>query len=372
MKQGYSLEQLLHEVIRQNGSKEDFVTSTKDNVRLVMGPEDKILRIVLLRDGEHELRRFEITEHAHSQIASKLEVPFKYYQRLAEDHPDLLLQNVNTIFDREPKNRLLRVLDGRVRAFMSDRYLRLDNNEVLERTLPTIVNGGFQTTLLSSHVDENKMHLKVLFTGDELKHEITTARGEPRIMRPGFRLSNSETGQGSLRMDAFFFDSFCTNGCVFGMKDAFAYSRHHVGGKLIEGADFQVVSDETKQLENATIIAHVRDAMTAISNPDLVGKMATRLREIASGERVQNPVAAVDATIKLLPLREAERDSILETFLRDQDYTQFGMMSAVTEIANKDETSYQRACEIEDIGARILDLNSAQWHQIAQAEKVAA
>jgi hypothetical protein len=47
------------------------------------------------------------------------------------------------------------------------------------------------------------------------------------------------------------------------------------------------------------------------------------------------------------------------------------MVSAVTEQANKDEVTYERACELENIGAQLLQFNIKQWGKVAQAEKVA-
>ena len=54
------------------------------------------------------------------------------------------------------------------------------------------------------------------------------------------------------------------------------------------------------------------------------------------------------------------------------EHTGMSFVDAVTELANSDDVSYERACELENIGAQILQFNQAQWHKIATAEKVAA
>lgn len=376
MQRAMNIEQLLTEVIRQKASKQDRITSTKDNIRLVPAMPGELSpapKLVLLRDGAVELERYEIEEHAHHQIAFRLEVPFKYYARLMADHPDLLMHQVNALFEREPEMRMIRILDGKVRAFLSDRYLRLDNAEVLEQSLPIIVKGGFQTELLASHVDSQKMNIKVLFTDDQLAHEITTARGAPRVMRPGFRLSNSETGQGAYRIQAFFYDGYCKNGAIYGAKDVFSFERNHMGGRLIEGVDFEVVSNETQQIANNLLASQTRDALAALSDPAKVEKMADSLRKTANSEKAKDPVATVELAIKQLPLRESERNGILETFLRDGDYSQYGLAAAVTEQANSEEkATFRRACELEDIGSQILTMSSKQWSKFANAEAVAA
>ena len=376
MQNAMTLEQLLTEVQRTSSpeTKRDFTTTTQDNIRLV--PSDihqHGIAAVLLRNGATELERFGITDNAHSQIAAKMDIPSKFYQRLLRDHADMVIHNVNALFEREPKQSLVRVLDGNVRAFLSDRYRALDNQEVLCNTLPSIVKGELETTLLGSNVTENYMNLKVLFTGDELAHEITKARGEARIIKPGFRLSNSEVGRGSLKIETFFFDSYCTNGCVWGVEDAFSFSRSHVGGRLIEGVDFQVVSDDSRELADKLIISQVNDAMKAISNPENVAQMADKLRQAANSPVCKEPVAAVEKAVKELGLNEKEKDSILNTFLRDQDFSKWGLASAITEAANKsDVATYDRANDLEEIGGKVLAMPMNIWNGFVTAERVAA
>lgn len=375
MKAGMSLEALLTEVQRQNAVKRDFTTSTENNVRMVEAPDlPHGVAVVMLKDGAAELERFAVSEHAHKQIAARLNIPSRYYMRLLDDHRDLIVIQVNALFEREPASRLFRTLDGTLRAFLSDRYLRLDNQDVLEQTLPAIVKGDLETQLLSTNVGENKMHVKVLFTGDELSHEITsrTKDGSPRIIRPGFRMGNSETGAGTLVIEGFFFDGYCLNGCVFGKIDAFTFKRTHLGGRLIEGADFEVISDESRELEDKAIISQVGDVMNALAKPEFAQSMVNRLRATTETGDVESPVNAVDLAVKELDLREDEKESILTTFIEDRDYSQWGLASAITQVANLEVTTYERSCELENVGSNVIDLNQAQWNRFIQAEKIAA
>jgi len=375
MKAGMSLEALLTEVQRQTSVKRDFTTSTEDNVRMVECEDlPHGVAVVMLKDGAAELERFAVSEHAHKQIAARLNIPSRYYLRLLADHRDLVVHQVNALFEREPAARLFRTLDGTLRAFLSDRYLRLDNQDVLEQTLPAIVKGELETKLLSTNVGENKMHMKVLFTGDELAHEVTsrTKDGTPRIIRPGFRMSNSETGSGTLAIEGFFFDGYCLNGCVFGKIDAFSFKRTHLGGRLIEGTDFQVISDESRELEDKAIISQVSDVMKSMANPEFAQKMVDRLKATTLSGDVESPVNAVDLAIKELDLREDEKESILTTFIEDRDYSQWGLASAITSVANQEEVSYERACELENVGSNVIDLHQSQWNRFIKAEKIAA
>ncbi len=373
MKKGMSLEALLTEVQRQNSVKVDKVASTKENVRMVETADlPNGVGVVMLKDGATELERYSISDNAHKQIAARLKIPSKYYFRLLEDHRDLVISQVNALFEREPASRLFRILDGKLRAFLSDRFLRLDNAQVLQETLPAIVKGELETQLLSTNVGENNMHIKCLFTDDSLAQEITsrTRTGETRTVRPGFRMSNSETGHGSLKIEGFFYDGYCLNGQVFGMIETFTFNRTHLGGRLIEGVDFEVLSDKSKELEDKTIISQVSDVMKAMATPEFAQQMGDKLRAAAQTPDVKEPVAAVELAVKELDLRDGEQDSILETFIQDGDYSKWGLASAVTAVANKEETTYERACELENVGAKVLEFQLREWNRYVNAEKV--
>lgn len=372
-----TLQELLIEVDRQTQSKKDFVTNTRDNVRLIdlgratqatASGSTHVIAMELLRDGQELIERLDITEYAHQQIASRLQIPWKYYKRLLADHPDLVIDQVNTLFYREPQTRLFRVLDGKVRAFLSDRYLRVDNHQVLQNTLPAVLKGSIQTKVLSTNVTENRMDLKVLFTDSTLEHKITTARGVDRVVHPGFRISNSETGQGSLRCDAFFFDDYCENGCVFGKSDLVSFQRNHLGAKLQSNEDFEIESDVTKQLGDKYIMSAINDVIKALSSQQHVAAMVDRLRSAATSTPAAHPLKAAELAVKQLDLSEKEGESLMETFMRDGDFTQYGLSAAVTEIANKsDIASYNRANELETIGGQIIDLNPTQWKSYVEA-----
>lgn len=371
MQKAMSLEALLVEVQRQTEVKRDFIANTESQAIMVL--DNDRLYIDLLKPGAELLERLTIAENAHRQIAARLNIPWKFYDRLLNDHPDMVRNNVNELFQREPETRMFRVLDAQVRAFVSDRYLRLDNDEVLSNTLPSIVKGDHETALLSSNVNPHSMSLKVLFTGNELAHEVAEANGKPRIIRPGFRLSNSETGGGAFKVEGFFYDDYCTNGCVFGVCDLISFKRTHIGGRIAGNSNLELISQQTQIKENELILSQVDDAMRTLSDPANVKTMADALKDAASTPEVKDPIGAVELMASNLQLRDKEKNSMLETFLRDQDYTKFGMASAVTEVANNESIiSYSRACEIEDLGGKVLNLNASAWSRYVEAEAVAA
>ena len=63
---------------------------------------------------------------------------------------------------------------------------------------------------------------------------------------------------------------------------------------------------------------------------------------------------------------QGERDSILMNLIRNSDYSKWGMVNAITELAN-DHPSYDRAVELQAMGGRVLELKPTQWREIATA-----
>lgn len=381
MKRGMKLEDLLTTVISQRETKRDFVANTKEAISMVAAEDmPNKVALVLLKEGSGELERFSITENCHRQIAGRLQVPLKHYFRLLEDYRDLIVNEVNAIFQKEPQTRLLRTMDGKARAFLSDRYRTIDNDEVIEQALPPIVQGDVPSQLLSSNVSENAMHIKVLFTGDNLAQDIGELSapqnhiggqntGSTRdIIRPGAVISNSETGHGRLKIEGFFYRDFCFNGCVYGTEEIFSYKRNHIGGKLEGTEGFEVFSDDTKRKQNELIIAEVTDAMKALTSEANVQKMGDKLRETKDTIVVENAFGAVDQLAKEVDIRDGEKQSIIANLLSDGDFTKWGMLNAVTKVANTDAVDYGRACELENIGSQLIDMQMTQWNRIALAE----
>jgi hypothetical protein len=62
----------------------------------------------------------------------------KYLRRMQAEAPKLLASNVNHWFKETPERRMVRTLDGNIRAFLSDRYMRVDNTDVAEAVLPVL------------------------------------------------------------------------------------------------------------------------------------------------------------------------------------------------------------------------------------------
>ena len=199
MKTGRTLTELAAELERQSQSKRDFVADTR---ALKMEPTTDDHRVILQGvNGGMTLRSI-----AHQQLAATLSIPKPYYDRMLADAPDLLSANVNRWLEKQPAKKLIRTLDGQVRAILSDSYRPLDNLDLAEAVIPRLI--GLEAEVVSGEVTENRFYLKAVTA----KIEGEVKKGDS--IRAGLVVSNSEVGQGSLRVEALDFRLVCLNGMI--------------------------------------------------------------------------------------------------------------------------------------------------------------
>ena len=74
----------------------------------------------------------------------------------------------------------------------------------------------------------------------------------------------------------------------------------------------------------------------------------------------------VEVTAKRHDLSDSERGSVLRHLAEGGDLTQYGLHNAITR-ASADIEDYDRASELEQLGATIVTLPSNQWRELAQA-----
>ena len=130
------------------------------------------------------VQNYGITELARRQLADKLKIPYAYFDRMRTEQPHLLDRNVNTWLQQgNDDKRLIRTLDGRVRAVLSDRYRRLDNFDLVKNALP-ILQRLPEARFESVELTETRMYLKVVTPS--VPYEIA-----PGGCRPGRRGSQN-------------------------------------------------------------------------------------------------------------------------------------------------------------------------------------
>ena len=205
MKTGLTLEQLAAEITRQQSAKEDYVVNT-GNLRLESYGPDLTLR-VLDNDGADRIEPLEIGDIAHRQIGTHLSIPAKYYERMRSEDPGLLAHNVNTWLERTPAQRMIRVLDGKARAYLSNRYLRMDNYSIASAVLPILAEIP-DVRIESCQITDSRMYIKAV--NPRLQEDVTPGD----TVQAGVVISNSEVGLGSVNIQPLIYRLVCSNGKV--------------------------------------------------------------------------------------------------------------------------------------------------------------
>lgn len=197
---------------------------------------------MLFRDGRltfprlyraEQPRGLALTKWATAQVCQRLNIPLAYFRRcpspLQDEQANHWLHSQKAVQNRQShkanngqKERdrwLLRVKHDVLRGALSERYTRLDNEDLLASLLPSLETrfevGWFALT-------DESLHLRLL---------------DPRLTRevlPGDRLvaglhiANSEVGKRSVTVDALVYRLVCQNGLVRLVKGRSLLHQRHV------------------------------------------------------------------------------------------------------------------------------------------------
>lgn len=356
MKAGRTLVELATELQRQHDTKKDYIADTRRlSMRADAGAAGEKPGVVLEGvNGGMKLRAV-----AHGQMAASLQIPKPYYDRMLEQQPDLLAKNVNTWLAAQPAKKLVRTLDGEVRALLSDSYRPLDNMDLAEAVLPKLQQ--LNALPMSCEVTENRMYIKAVT-------EKVQGLVKNDVIQAGVVISNSEVGQGSLRIEALTYRLVCLNGAIHESAIRKAHlGRSAAGRDAIEDAR-EYFRTETRIADDRAFFLKVQDATGAMFDQ---ARFEQRLNVFRGAmEKVipaeADPVKVVELTSKRFGFNEGERKSILNHLIRGGDMSAWGLGNAVTRAA-QDVDSYDRSTEMESLGADVFELPAGQWKELVTA-----
>ena len=350
MKEGLSLQEIAAEITRQSQQKADYLVDTR---LLQMEPFGN--NVYLQLEG-NEIEPLEINQIAHRQLGAHLKIPVDYYDRMLSQYPDLLAQNVNTWLQREPSTRMVRTLGGTARAFLSNRYRRIDNIEIAKIVLPIIgqMNGAH---FESCQITDSRMYLKVVNT----RLEAEVVPGD--IVQAGIIISNSEVGQGSVSIQPLVYRLVCSNGMV--VNDAKA-RKYHTGRINTLEENFQLYSEETLAAEDHAFVKKIEDTVKAVVDKARFAQVIDLMRNATEAKM---NTADVPKLVKLASkdfgIKDEESTGILQHLIEGKDLTLYGLSNAVTR-HSQDVENYDRATQLESIGYKILSMPAPQWNRINQ------
>ncbi len=349
MKTGKTLTELAIELDRQQNAKRDFLA---DSRKLFMNFETNDIEIKI-GDKDFEYESFPVRQNAHRQIADWSGIPQKYYDRMPVD---LRAVNVNHWMKNDSSQRMVRTMDGEVRAFMSDRYRVLDNLDLAEAVLP-ILQTVPEMQIVSTELTESRMYIKALFP--RIEGEVSV--GDP--VQSGVVISNSEIGKGSLRVEPLVYRLICLNGMI----SSFAQRRYHIGKAAGEEDNAsEIYSDETKIADDMAFWMKVQDTVKASVEQSSFDKIVEEMRRTKGMKMEADPVTVVERVQKHFTFNDSESSSILTHLIEGGDLTGYGLLNAITR-TSQDLEDYDRATEFERMGGKVIELDQSQWRELSAA-----
>ena len=360
MKQGMTIQDAAKEIMRQSQAKADYLVNTA-NLHMETCDGIPILRL-LDESGVDRVEPLDILTTAHRQMSAYLNIPWKYYERMRQEDIGLLAQNVNTWLRKGPEQRMIRTIDGRARAFLSNRYRRIDNIDIARITLP-IIQQMPDAIYESCNLSDDYMFIKVV--NPRLTAEVVPGD----IVQAGVVISNSETGQGAVCVQPLIYRLVCSNGMVVNEART---RRNHIGRVTSADENLLIYSAATLRADDKAFVMKVQDTVRAAVDEARFTKILDKLRE--SKDKKLN-TADLPGVVKLasssMGITDAESEGVLQHLIEGTDYSLYGLANAVTR-HSQDVESYDRASKLEEIGYQIITMSPALFQHINQTARMAA
>ena len=369
MKSRGNIGDIVTELRRQVDARIDFTIDTND-LQLAIGDDGEPRLSPRGDSGRDFLPRagFPMLDQAFVQVAGRAltgGIPMKFMRRAWDDHPERTRDFINGVMADNPKRRMVRVLDDKVRAYLGQSYRTIDNYDIAGQALK-LAQAHDAMPIEASLTDS---HLRLRFVSREVTEALQRVRDDESkgwfagglgshlsqvsaqswgelpgdTAHPALGFRNSETGHGGCDLDGGIL-----LGCCFNL----AWVRRmvhevHIGEKL----DVQLFSQETARKHADLIYAKMRDASAAYFTP---ATFAEIIAEVEGAQ--QQAVAPAYATEALVQASEALNDDDMNALLsyfhaQPGDATVFNLGQAVSRFAQDVEPA--RAESLEQLAGEI-------------------
>ncbi len=345
-----TLDTLIERIVEEREAQVDMLADTR---RMSADVEEG--EVWLSVDEGETVTSMMMSPHAQGQMATDLEIPKRYFDRMAENAPELFQRNVHHWLYAKPKRKMLRArtvdeggtLHGR--AWLSDSYRRLDNIEIATRLLPEFDRLPEKVQFHNASVTDETFYLRATFPSMERAVKVGDT------VRWGVQIRNSEVGAAQFKIESFMLRLVCTNGMV-GAK---VMNARHVGKRLGEN-----LSDEAIRADDKAFWLAARDELRAALDQTAFEAAVAQLTDAANSVKVQSTPEATKRLAKTFSLTDAEQDMVLTNFALGGDITRWGALNAVTATAKTAE-NFDRGVELEEIGWSIAGMTTREGERIA-------
>ena len=296
------------------------------------------------------LQSFNLHEHAIGQAGEKLGIPTGYIKKLSRgskwerDLASNILNEHSAYTDR--KKVLVRAVGNEVRGILSDQYRRLDTSKIYSAFFNECNKYG--ATAISANIDATRTYCETILPN---VISIPTVKNGVVHMVFGLRISNSDFGDGALRLQSYSMQVVCLNG----MTRDNMLRQVHLGRQL---PDDLSLSENTYRLDTETQASLISDIVGNSFNPKNIAKQA-KIIQLASESDVDlhNEIKRLKST----SLFKSEIEDIEKVLMSNKksdgvqgDATLWKLSQAMTAVA-RDSESARRQREIEEISGKLFD-----------------
>ena len=325
----------------------DVVVDSRELNAMGTGPDGAVLLEVpdILTDACVSMP---LNPWAHSQLAQITGIPKKYYDKLLEhERGELLAQNINAWLPTE-KRRLVKTVDGTIRAILSDKYKTIDNFNILKCTMEKLLEyRHLGATFQECHLSVTRMYLRIALSG--LNGEV---RPDDKY-HFGVIVTNSEVGAASLRVEPYMCRQVCSNGMI----RQTVLKKIHIGAVNIE-----IASAATRLLQDAALYSEFQDAIEVVLQN---GHFAKWLDELTAATEVpiSEPTDAVKNLATAFKISEDNQKPIADYFFKEKDVTQYGLIQGVTRAA-QDLGDVDEAVRWEGIAGELSSMDAEKFGRV--------
>tara|TARA_R110000751_G_scaffold26901_3_gene71513 strand:+ start:1446 stop:2564 length:1119 start_codon:yes stop_codon:yes gene_type:complete len=340
---------IIRQIQEESEGIEDYVVPIGKDSPKVNFRANGVVSMHFENNDSHSVRN--VHKHAIGQFADKLGIPSSYLKELSigkeQWERDLAsnLLNEHSLYN-ESKRYLLRTLNGEVKGVLSDKYRRLNTAEIYAEFFNACVSQGAQ--LIDCCYDVTRTYIEFILpevVPVQTQHNGTT------YMVFGLRISNSDYGDGALRVQSYSMQVVCLNG----MTRDNLIRQVHLGKKL---PDNLILSNETYKLDTETQASLVRDIVNSAFDSSYL------LNEIQNIEKAGSKLINLDHEVKLLPklgMRKEEVKSLTD-ILSDNNpehgvqgrNTIWKLTQAMTQVGVQTGNT-RRKRDIEDIAGKLIN-----------------
>lgn len=328
-----------------------------------------------------------LSRTAESQLAAKLGIPLRFVDALREGgHKDLAAHNFRTLLGRATDTKyLVRTLEGRCRAVLSNSYKVLDNMDVFLAAADTLQAAGadlwnarvwddggrFEVFAVSKNVTgavksseayNTQVHAWWTANGSKYPGMYGKDDGGLDVHFAAMRLTNSETGQGGVNVTPCVLRAVCRNTSVVGT----AISSVHLGRRKEE--EGLVYAEDTQAAEARTTFLKLRDTIKTVFDQVKFQAYIDRLNGIAR-EPLGKPQEVVAAVAAEYGIGDERAAAILQSLFESRDLTRFGLVQAVTVQAHvcDEAADAASASGMEEVGGALTNMSRERFAALVGA-----